>query len=58
MKFNEIIKDLTPGEVIHCGKQEDYNFIEIFVLKDGSFRFSEDTMMLDNNILSSDNWEK
>ena len=57
MKLIDILKDIKPGSVIHHGKEDDTNFIEIFVLSDMSLRFSDPLMTIDNNLISSDKWE-
>lgn len=57
MTLPEALKDNNPGNIIFHGKKEDSDFIEIFVLKDGSLRFSDDLMNIDNNLLSSNKWE-
>ena len=57
MILTDALKDNKPGTIIFHGKKEDSDFIEIFVLKDGSLRFSDDLMNIDNNLLSSDKWE-
>lgn len=58
MRLNEILLDTKPGTVIHHGKKDDSNFVEIFILQDGSLRFSDELMMIDDKIISSDKWEK
>lgn len=39
MTLFEALKDITPGEVISCGKPDESNFTEIFVLQDKTIRF-------------------
>ena len=58
MTLLEALKDITPGEVISCGKEDDIDFVEIFVLQDGSLRFSESTMEINNKVLGSKEWHK
>lgn len=58
MKLLEALKNITPGEVISCGKQDEIDFVEIFVLQDGSLRFSDSTMEINSKNISSDDWRK
>lgn len=58
MKLLEALKNITPGEVISCGNQDEIDFVEIFVLQDGSLRFSDSTMEINSKNISSDNWRK
>ena len=58
MTLLEALKDITPGEVIYCGKQDEVDFVEIFVLQDGSLRFSDSTMEINSKILGSKEWVK
>lgn len=58
MTLFEALKDIAPGEVISCGKPDESNFTEIFVLQDKTIRFSDKTMIIDNETLSSKDWRK
>lgn len=58
MTLLEALKDITPGEVISCGKEDEVDFVEIFVLQDGSLRFSDSMMEINNKILGSKEWKK
>lgn len=58
MTLLEALKDITPGEVISCGKQDDVDFVEIFVLQDGSLRFSDSMMEINHKNISSKEWTK
>lgn len=58
MKLLEVLKDITPGEVISFGKPDEVDFVELFVLQDGGLRFSESTMEINNKNISSDKWYK
>lgn len=58
MTLLEALKDITPGEVISCGHPDEVDFVEIFVLQDGSLRFSESTMEINSKILGSKEWVK
>ena len=58
MKLLEALKDITPGEVISCGNSDEIDFVEIFVLQDGSLRFSDSTMEINSKNIVSDNWRK
>ena len=58
MTLLEALKDITPGEVISCGKEDDVNFVEIFVLQDGTLRFSDSMMEINNITISSNEWRK
>lgn len=57
MTLADALKNKQPGSVIFQGKKEDSDFVEIFVLSDGSLRFSDDLMTIDSKLLSSDKWE-
>lgn len=57
MKLIDILKDIQPGMVIHNGKEDDSNYVEIFVLNDKSLRFADPLMTIDNKLISSDKWE-
>lgn len=57
MKLADALKQIQPGAVVAHGKQDDTNYVEIFVLSDGSLRFSDSLMTIDNNLISSDKWE-
>lgn len=58
MTLLEALKDITPGEVISYGNSDEADFTEIFILQDKTLRFSDNTMCIDNKILSSDKWYK
>lgn len=58
MTLLEALKDITPGEVISYGHPDEVEFIEIFVLQDGTLRFSDSTMEINNKILGSNEWRK
>lgn len=58
MKLLEALKDITPGEVISCGNSDEVDFVEIFVLQDGSLRFSDPTMEINSKNISSNEWRK
>lgn len=58
MKLLEALKDITPGEVISFGNQDEIDFVEIFALQDGSLRFSDSTMEINSKNIGSDNWRK
>ena len=57
MTLADTLTNKQPGSVIFHGKKDDSDFVEIFVLSDGSLRFSDDLMTIDNKLLSSDKWE-
>lgn len=58
MKLLEVLKDITPGEVISFGKPDEVDFVELFVLQDGGLRFSESTMEINHINIASDKWHK
>lgn len=58
MKLLEALKDITPGEVISCGNSDEIDFVEIFVLQDGTLRFSDSTMEINSKNISSNEWRK
>ena len=58
MTLLEALKDITPGEVISCGSQDEIDFVEIFVLQDGSLRFSDSTMEINSKNIGSNEWRK
>lgn len=58
MTLLEALKDITPGEVISCGKEDEVDFVEIFVLQDGSLRFSDFTMEINSKNIGSKEWRK
>lgn len=58
MKLLEALKDITPGEVISCGHSDEVDFVEIFVLQDGTLRFADSTMEINNRNIGSDEWKK
>ena len=58
MTLKEALQCLTPGEVIRHGKEDEYDFVEIFVLQDGTLRFSDQTMEINSKNIGSDKWEK
>lgn len=58
MTLLEALKNITPGEVISCGNSDEIDFVEIFALQDGSLRFSDPTMEINNKNIGSDNWRK
>ena len=58
MTLLEVLKDITPGEVVSCGNQDEVDFVEIFVLQDGSLRFSDPIMEINNKVLGSKEWHK
>lgn len=58
MRLNEALLDIKPGTIVHHGNKNDSDFVEIFILQDGSLRFSDELMMIDDKIISSDKWEK
>lgn len=58
MTLLEALKNITPGEVISCGHPDEVDFVEIFVLQDGSLRFSDSTMEINNQTISSKEWKK
>lgn len=58
MKLLEALKDITPGEVISYGHSDEVDFVEIFVLQDGTLRFADSTMEINNRNIGSDEWKK
>ena len=58
MTLLQALKDITPGEVISFGNPDEIDFVEIFVLQDGSLRFSDPTMEINSKNIGSDNWRK
>ena len=58
MTLLESLKDITPGEVISCGKEDEVDFVEIFVLQDGTLRFSDSTMEINSKNIGSKEWRK
>lgn len=58
MKLLEALKDVTPGEVISFGKEDEANFVEIFALQDGSLRFADSTMEINSTNIGSKEWKK
>ena len=58
MKLLEALKNITPGEVISCGNQDEIDFVEIFVLQDGNLRFSDSTMEINSKNIGSKEWRK
>ena len=57
MTLTDALHDKKPGTIIFHGKKQDPDFVEIFILADGSLRFSDELMNIDNALLSSDKWE-
>lgn len=57
MTLADVFHDKKPGTIISHGNKDDSDFTEIFILADGSLRFSDDLMTIDNKLLSSDKWE-
>ena len=57
MTLADTLTNKQPGSVIFHGKKDDADFVEIFVLSDGTLRFSDDLMNIDSKLLSSDKWE-
>ena len=58
MTLLEALKDITPGEVITFGHPDEVDFVEIFVLQDGSLRFSDNTMEINHLNIGSKEWGK
>ena len=58
MTLLEALKDITPGEVISFGHPDEVDFVEIFVLQDGSLRFSDSTMEINHLNIGSKEWRK
>ena len=58
MKLLEALKNLTPGEVVSCGKPDEVDFVEIFALQDGSLRFADSTMEINDKNIGSNEWRK
>ena len=58
MTLLEALKDIMPGDVISCGKEDEVDFVEIFVLQDGSLRFSDSTMEINSKNIGSKEWRK
>lgn len=58
MTLLDALKDITPGEVISCGKRDEIDFVELFVLQDGTIRFSDPTMEIGPKVLASKEWVK
>ena len=47
----------VPGMVISYGKEDQSEYVEIFITSYGKPRFSDPTMMIDDKALKSDCWE-
>lgn len=58
MTLFEALKNVTPGEVISCGKPDEVDFVEIFVLQDNTLRFSDSTMEINSKNIGSKDWRK
>lgn len=58
MTLLQALNNITPGQVISCGKEDDVDFVEIFVLDDCSLRFSDSTMEINSKNISSNEWRK
>lgn len=58
MTLIQALNNIMPGDIITFGKQNDVDFVEIFVLSDCSLRFSDPTMEINNKNISSDQWHK
>jgi len=58
MTLLEALKDITPGEVISYGKQDEVDFVEIFALQDGTLRFADSMMEINSKNIGSKEWKK
>lgn len=57
MTFVDAIKMMTPGMIVSCGEENKATYTEIFMKADGSIRFSDSTMLIDDDILKSKEWK-
>lgn len=58
MTLLEALKDITAGEIISHGKSDEVDFVEIFVLQDGTLRFADPTMEINFKNIGSKEWSK
>lgn len=58
MTLLEALKNITPGEVISFGNQDNVDFVEIFALQDGTLRFADSTMEINDKNIGSKEWKK
>lgn len=58
MTLLEALKDITPGEVISFGNPDTVDFVEIFVLQDGTLRFADSTMEINSKSIGSTEWKR
>lgn len=58
MTLSQALNDILPGQVIRHGKEDEVDYVEIFVLADCSLRFSDSTMEINNKMLGSNEWRK
>lgn len=58
MTLLQALNNITPGQVIRCGKEDEVDYVEIFVLSDCSLRFSDSTMEINSKNISSNEWRK
>ena len=59
MTLKEALSSARPGTVISLGNKASTNmdFIEIFVMSNMGLRFSDPTMIIDDKMLGSDEWD-
>lgn len=58
MTLSQALNDVLPGQVIRYGKEDEVDYVEIFVLADCSLRFSDSTMEINSKNISSNEWRK
>ena len=58
MTLQRALTDIMPGQVIRHGKEDEVDYVEIFVLSDCSLRFSDPTMEINSKNIGSDDWRR
>lgn len=59
MTLLQVLNNVSPGTIITHGSSDDpLSYVEIFVLKDMSLRFSDPNMEINEELLHSEKWEK
>lgn len=58
MTLLQALNNILPGQVIRYGKEDEVDYVEIFVLSDCSLRFSDSTMEINSKNIGSDDWRK
>lgn len=58
MMLQQALTDIMPGQIIRYGKEDEVDYVEIFVLSDCSLRFADSTMEINSKNIGSDGWRK